>query len=182
MSMALYKYEVGTLYHPGKTSFQEAGEYNYRSGAHELRLFWASPSAREVHAVQNGQIEVALLVGPPVLWFLYRIDGGCDWSDAPYTWHLLPPDQRMPPEPLTGEARMLLNVVLVDATTGLIRALRAATLSPAVSQALHAAIAEQMAAPWDAAAYDRARTATYARYPTSADMARAARWRGVAGA
>lgn len=179
--MALFKYEVGTRYHPGKTRWAEAGEYNFRMGAHELRLFWARPSVQEIQAVRQGQLEVALLVAPPVLWFLYRVDGGCDWSDAPYTWHLLPQDQRIPPEPLTGEQRALLNVVLVDASDGIIKALRAVSLSPELSQALHGAIAEQRAAPWDTAAYDRARTAAYQRYATSAHMARAARWRGVAG-
>ncbi len=31
--MALYRYEVGQLYHIGRTRGPEAGEYNYRSGA-----------------------------------------------------------------------------------------------------------------------------------------------------
>ena len=35
----MYTYEVGKPYIPGKNRFQEGVEYNYRSAAHELRLF-----------------------------------------------------------------------------------------------------------------------------------------------
>ena len=69
--MALYRYEVGQLYHPGRTQWAEAGEYNFRDGAHELRLFWNRPSPREIEAVKTGQVEVALLIDPPVIRFLY---------------------------------------------------------------------------------------------------------------
>ena len=52
--MALYRYEVGQLYHPGRTQWAEAGEYSFRDGAHELRLFWNRPSPREIEAVKTG--------------------------------------------------------------------------------------------------------------------------------
>jgi hypothetical protein len=97
--------------------------------------------------------EVTGLVDPRTMLH-YRF--GDLYGTAPYTWHLAPEQARMPPpdEGLTGHIPLL--TLLVDAATGILRAMRFATMSPTVTQALHAAIRAQAATVWDAAAYERA--------------------------
>lgn len=51
----MHAYEVGQLYHPSLRSWPETPQYNYRSGEHELVLFLASPSLREVEDVREGE-------------------------------------------------------------------------------------------------------------------------------
>lgn len=170
----LHVYTVGKLYHPERTRWPEVTEYAYRDGGHQLRLFWRNLTPSVVRAVAKGPIHFGLLVRPPVVWLLYRIDGACDWSDAPYSIHLEGPDAPAPPDPELGADRALLTVILVDADTGLVRALRGVSSSPPFTAALHAAIRAQAAAPFDRAAYDAAVRRDYAHFPQTAAMVREA--------
>jgi hypothetical protein len=64
-----------------------------------------------------------------------------------------------PDEGLTGHMPLL--TLLVDAATGILRAMRLATVSPIVTQTLHAAIRAQAITVWDPAAYERAVATLY---------------------
>src|SRR5262249_29778903 len=78
--------------------------------------------------------------------------------DASYQWHRVNPADKVPPPPHeeTSPAPWAqVSIILVDALTGLVRALRAVSYSPEFTRALHRAIAEQAAAPFDADAYER---------------------------
>lgn len=188
----LHELRVGQLYIPGRTSYPEAVQYNYRSGGHELLMWLANPRESEVEAVRAGPCQFALLTWRDVIFFLYRFEhlrGGIPWSDAPFSIHLVPPDQRTLPAPLSeiahdpDEARALLQIILVDAGTGIVRALRAVTLSPAFTAALHAAIRAQAERPWPGdAAYDAQIQAAYAAYPSTRQMVKAAQSRTKGGA
>lgn len=179
----LHRYRVGEPYVPGRRNWPEHVEYNFRGGEHELRLFLADLTAREIQDVRRGEAEFALVVEQPVIAFCYRFGRAIPWSDAPYSWHRVPEDQRTLPEPLpSGEGRALLHVILVEARSGIVQVLREVSLSPAFTAALHLAIREQAVRPWDAAEFDRVLTGLYRQYPTSAALvARAvARTRGGA--
>lgn len=171
-----HRYRVGEPYIAGRVGWPERVEYNFRGGGHELRMFLPGLRAREVRAVRQEPAEFGLLVEGDVLLFLYRFGAAIPWGDAPYSWHLVgrhdPSEQILPPEPGSAEQRALLTIILVDADSGIIRALRALTLSPAFTRALHAAIREQAARPWPGdAAYDRQLGAVQAR-GTPAQLAR----------
>lgn len=165
---------VGEPYIPGKTSWPEVVEYNYDLNGHELRLFFGSPTDQEIRSVRRSPVHLALLVEGPVIYLVWRFEGFGSWSDGPFSIHLVPADRRATPPVSSGEQRALLQIVLVDAHTGILRAIRAVTLPPHATQRLHAAIREQEAQPFDRRAYDAALQALYRRYPDSADMARAA--------
>ena len=68
--------------------------------------------------MRAGNAEFALLIYGLAIFFLYRFEKAIAWSDAPYSWHLVPADERQLPEtPESAETRALLSVVLVDART-----------------------------------------------------------------
>jgi len=76
-----------------------------------------------------------------------------------------------------------LQVVLVDAHTELVRALRVVTFSPTFTRALHGAIREQAASPWPGRdAHDAARRDQYWHYATSGDLLKRAVAHKVGGA
>jgi len=179
----LHSYEVGKPYIPGRTRWQEAGEYNYRGGAHELRLFFGRLGDREIRDVRQREAEFALFVEQPVILFLYRFGASIPWSDAPYSWWLVSPEQRTLPEPVgqAEETRDLLTTILIDADSGIIRAIRVVSLSPAFTTALHLAIREQASRPWDPTEYDARLAALYRRYPTSRALLKAATSRTLGG-
>jgi hypothetical protein len=163
---------IGKLYHPDVRHWPEGGEYNYRNGAHELLLRFNRPTAMEVEDVRCSECEFALASVDEILFFLYRFGRTVPWSDAPYTWHLLPLGQRiLPPVSHTKETRALLQIILVDAGTGIVRALRGITLSPDFTYSLHTAIQNQIKVPWvGGPEYDRQLAMAYRRYRISADM------------
>lgn len=181
----VYTYREGGLYHPTQRQWPERAEYNYRSGGHELVLFYPQPSAHEVQAIKRGTVEVALYTEGDLLLLLHRF-GDLPWSDSPYSWHLLRqalPEQATLPPPLGEgeESRTLLTVILVNAATGVIRALRVVSLSPAFTTALHLAILSQAQRPWPGEAYDRQLADLYRRYPTTEALVARAQSRTVAG-
>lgn len=88
----MYKYEVGKPYFPGKSHFPENVEYNYRSGAHELRLFYPSPTSKEIADVQSGEARFALYPYMDVIFFCFKF-GEQPWSDSPYNIHLVGEDE-----------------------------------------------------------------------------------------
>lgn len=170
----MIKLTVGEPYIPGKTSWPEGAEYNYDGNGHELRLFFGSPTEQEIRSVRRSPVHLALLVEGPIIDLVWRFEGFGDWSDCPYSIHLIPSDRRMTAPVTSGEQRALLQIVLVDAQTGILRAIRAVTLPPHATQRLHAAIREQEGQAFERSAYDAALQALYRRYPQTADMARAA--------
>lgn len=175
----MHVYVVGQLYHPARRSWpQDSWQYNYRGGEHELVVFIRRPGTAEMSAFKSGQAQFALAALPPeapdVIALAVRF-GGMPWSDALYSWHLVPEDQRRIPETDLPEQRILLSVVVVDCADGIVLALRGMTLSPEFTRALHAAIRDQSARPWPGEReYGRQIQALYARYPTSEALARAA--------
>lgn len=164
-------YRVGALYHPSRRSWPEVAQYSYRGGGHELVLFLRQPTSREVRAARQCLASFAFYADQDLLVLLYAFGDGLPWSDAPFSWHLVPEAERILPPETGGEERALLSVVLVNAATGIIRALRAVTLSPTFTRLLHDTIREQAARPWPGdAAYDAELAALYQRYPSTAKL------------
>jgi hypothetical protein len=163
---AFHKLQVDKPYIPGRTSWPAGPEYNFRAGTHELRLFFDNLSNREVLDVRRAPAQFGLYVEDPLIVLLYRF-GSVGWGDAPYSWWIVPEGQRTLPD-TTGftEPHALMNVILIEATNGLVRALRFVSLSPAFTTALHLVIAEQAAMPpLEPAAYHAAVDAYQRRYP-----------------
>jgi len=175
--------EVGKPYLPDRARLEPRAEYNCRGGQHELLLCLSGLTEREVEAVRKGEAELGLVIWGDVLFFLYRFGEAIQWSDAPYSWHLVPAGERELPEPpATTETRALLSVVLVDADRNVVRALGAVTLSPDFTRELHRAIRRQAARPWPAEDYDAQLRRAYERWPDTEAMLAAAVARCLGGA
>lgn len=170
----MHAVEVGKPYLPGRTSLAAGVKYNFRAGQHELLLSFHDPSPSKVEAVRSGEAEFALVLYRTVIFFLYRFGEAIRWSDAPYNWHRVPAKQRVIPQLPLPASRALLTVILVDAGSNIVRALRTIAFSPEFSRALHAAIAEQAASDWSAESYDRDVHHAYDRWPCGESMLAAA--------
>lgn len=165
--------EVGQPYVKGKTQWPEAADYSYRRGQHELRLFMDRPTTHEVEVVRSGLSRFALAVTGPVLWLAFAF-GDLPWNTATFNIHLVPEAEReAPPAPTRIQQRALLHVVLVDAATGLVQALRVLALSGTFTNALHKAIQGQLDQGWaglDAFDIERAEIASAYRNRDIAKM------------
>lgn len=184
--MRLHTTEVGQPYR-GAFPPEDSWQYNFRGGQHELVGFILRPKASEVREIRSGRAEFALVALPPEAPDAIALAlkfGSLPWSDAIYSWHLVPEGQRVPPrlEDLTPTSRALVPMLLVDRGSRIILAGRGLTFSPEFTRALHAAIREQAARPWPGETeYGRQLQALYARYPSSEELAAAATVRCVGG-
>jgi hypothetical protein len=163
--------------HPSLRPPVPAGAFfNWSAGGLELLLSLDRPTAREVEAARAGGCEFALAPFGPALFLAYRFGEALPWSDAPYTPHLLAEDRRPDPEQFVREGqRLILQIVLVESRSAVVRVLRAVSFSPDFSRSLAEAMRGQLLAPWPGRAeYDRQLAAAYAHWPDSADMLGAA--------
>ena len=172
----MHTYSVGQPYNPTITRWPECALYSYRSGEHELLLFLEGPSKGECLAVKKGDAKFALLLEGDVIFLLYSFGAQLPWSDAPFSYHLVEAAERtLPPLDIGQQERALLSVTLIDAATGLIRAMRALSLSHRFTEQLHAAIHRQAARTWSGrAAYQSQVDEVRRRYRTPDLMARGA--------
>jgi hypothetical protein len=148
---------VGEPYDPRRRSWPEGADYNFRAGQHELRMFVVGPTPKEIAAVESDPVEFGMFAEPEGLFVVARF-GRTMSFDTSYQWHRVDPAERVPPPPheeTSPSLRALVCLILIDSTTGIVRALRAVTYSPEFTRAIHRAIAGQAAAPFDGRAHQR---------------------------
>ena len=148
---------VGKPYHPARRSWPEGADYNFRLAAHELRMFNADATPAEIAAVDSGPVEFGLMVEPPGLFLIVRF-GPTLRFDCSYNWHMVNPHDRTTPPPFEETLpalRSLIMLILVEATTGNLLALRAVSFSPEFTRAVHRAISDQIGASFDRAKHQR---------------------------
>ena len=160
---------VGDVYSPEHTQYSESTQYCYKDGVHDLVLFWAEPTAEEIHGFRFQPVEFAVYVQPPVLFLLYRIADVCEWSDVAYNIHQLRPEEQAVPADAAGtHARV--QMTLVDASDGNIKAKRLVSMGPTMTQAMRHTLDEQKRLPFSRFDYDAIVKQAHARYPDSDAM------------
>ena len=169
----MHIHEVGTPYNPARQQWPEGAWYQCRNGEHELLLTFKGISRPERLAVAKGRADFAILERQPAIFLLYQFGDAIQWSDSPFSIHLVsdPAERAAPPDP-TG--RILLTTFLVEASSGLIERIRVCSLSEKFGTVLAEAIRRQHASAFDPTAYDRCLGETYARFPNTKQMLREA--------
>jgi hypothetical protein len=159
---------VGQPYHPARRHWPEGADYNFRADGHTLRIFLSGARPEEVASVREGRIEFGLLLDLPELFVISRYFNPRDPDkmvmafDCSYQIHRVALEDRTPPpafEEVNPKLRALVMVILCEATTGVILALRYLTYSPEFTRVLHRAIADQLALPYDRITHERAAVA-----------------------
>lgn len=148
-----YELKSGELYHPDRTEWPEAVEYNYFSGTHELRFLLKNPSRYVIEVIRKMPVQLGLYLQGDIILLVYKF---IDYKKqlvpvngySPFSIHLVPDNLRTLPQlPADTEHTEELRVHLVDADTGILRAARVVYLSPEFSSALCTSIIEQSKTP-----------------------------------
>ncbi len=154
---------VGELYLPGTTSWPEEVEYNYFGGKHELRFILKNPSRYVTEVIKKMPLTLGLYARNDIILLAYRFT---DYKKklvpvhgySPFSIHLVPENLRTVPElPGGTEHEEVLNIHLVDADTGILKAARSAVMSHEFTAALCTAIVEQSRLPFAEDYNDRLR-------------------------
>ncbi len=155
--------QVGEVYSPEHTRYDEGARYAYNGGAHELVLFWPGPTPAEVEGFRVQPMEVGLFTHGPAAFLLYKIKDVCEWSDVAFNVHLIPQDERELPNETPGD-RARFRLTLVDAENGVIRAKRIVSLDKVMTQAVRHTMRDQAASVFNRVIYEAAVQEVYGRY------------------
>jgi hypothetical protein len=161
--------QIGEVYSSKHTEYSEATQYCYYNGVHDLALFWARPTLKEINGFNNQPIEIALHVEQSILFLLYRIVDICEWSDVAYNIHQLQATEITVPTDSPG-SHAKLQMTLVNAGNGIIVAKRTLSISPVMTQALRHTLQEQLQTPISRSQYEAQVRQAYARHPDSDSM------------
>ncbi len=118
----------------------------------------------EVQSVKTGEAQFGLVVKDDVILLVFKF-GAIPWSDASYTWHRVPENERtLPSEDLGAEERAQVTTFMVNADTGILLAIRQTSFSHDFTVKLHQAIREQSAKTFDQVLFDRQLRKLYSQY------------------
>ncbi|MDI2128893.1 hypothetical protein [Yinghuangia seranimata] len=135
----------------------------------------------ELAAFTTGSAMVAVTVGDRHLMWCYRFNaparpgapkGALGWGDSP--WEAYRQRDRTVGVPGEQGEPFTACMVLVDASTGIVEALRTAEIGKDVADALRYGVARQLAMPYDHEAASREIDAVYRRHPSTQSLLREA--------
>lgn len=149
----MYIIEVGKPYSAIRSSWAEGVEYNFTKEGHQLRIFM-NFNSKGIKVVKEGGIKFALAVEGDILLFMFEIGGLFDWSDCPYSIQMVKEELRLEAPELGENERAILQIVLVEAKSGILKAIREVTFSHDFSVKLHEAINKQIGKPITRASYN----------------------------
>lgn len=130
----------------GRDKLPEAIEYNYQAGDHTLLLSMKNLHPSEIKAVREEPAEFGLYCEDGIIFLLYRFGEILPWSDSAFSWwNVAEEDRRIPEQRKHPAERILLKIILIEATTGVVKAIRVTTFSPEFTERLHRAIRGQAA-------------------------------------
>jgi hypothetical protein len=144
---------VSRPYSAERTTWPAMADYHFRGRQHELRIFLDRATPAEVSAIASGPVEFGFFTEPAGLFLIIRFGPSLSFN-CPYHWHRVAEatGDRTTPSPseeTSPTLRALFHIILVEATTGLVLALRTVSFSPEFTRAIHRAIADQAVAPYD---------------------------------
>jgi hypothetical protein len=135
---------IGKPLFENRTELPEAIEYNYQSGDHTLLLSMKNLHPKEVEAVREAEAEFGLYCENGIVFLLYRFGEVLPWSDSAFSfWNVAEEDRQIPAPQMNPAERILLKIILVEAATGIVKAIRVTTFSPQFTEKLHDAIRRQ---------------------------------------
>jgi len=124
-----------------------------------------SVTEKDIAAFLRGSSSFGLLFEHNILFFLFKIEGFLDWSDLAFTIHLAG-DEKI----ADNGGYLPFNLILVESSTSIIKALRTVTVSPAFRSMLVKITQQQASERFDTIEYYKKIGAFYETYPSAGSM------------
>lgn len=170
-STEVRRFAPGQPFAPGVRTWVPHNEVHF--GVSGLRLFdfWQSPCYHELLAFKQQPIQLGLVERAGIAFLVYRL-GLHPWSDVPFLFHAAAARDRPNLAATPAAEPVGVQIVVIDAGTGLIRGLRTGTLDDTCAHALRRAARAAYARPALGEDEVRARIGSvYQRHPTSEALA-----------
>lgn len=134
------KLEVGKLFKQGKTRYTEGVRFDITDGGCNLYVFFSNPTGEEIENIKKGNFKTGFYTENNAIFMLFKF-GNLAWMDAPYSVHLSKNLTNF--QLFDGGQGLALNVYLIDATTGILKAIRLIGLKTRFSIQLIDAVEKQ---------------------------------------
>jgi len=158
----------------GQMHHEDGAQFEFSKTGPELRLFFSGLPEEAVREFETAPCQIGLLRLEDVAIVPWKI-GERMMGDAQFHVFLYPPESRPSDPVLNQDARMRLQLVLIDRQTREVRALRSVLLSPRLSNELAEAVSYQLGNHIGREGYD-AQVAIYQnKYPDVRETMQAAR-------
>jgi len=168
----MFVFEVGKLYKEGVTSYQEGTKFDFTKSGAILELFFERPSEKEIEDVKAGRFEMGFYEKEDLIFMLFKFGNG-PYMDAPYSVHLSEPFEFMKIEPGFGFG---LTILLIDSSTGILKAVRYVSLSTDFSQRFKLAVERQKKMSFNKDLYLLKIQSVFNNYSTKDLVSRADAW------
>ncbi|MGK5683320.1 hypothetical protein [Actinoplanes sp. URMC 104] len=132
----------------------------------QLMLFLSHPHELEVQAVSAAPTQFAWVDSEHAGVLAYRLGPILSWSQAPYNPHLFAPEDGLPGVDADG----VVQIVLVDRDTNIVRALHRVRWPEEFAAAVRASVTRMRETPYSRLAYEHALAALHRRYPAPEDL------------
>lgn len=118
----MHEYKVGEYFYGSPKQLPDHTRLNYDDTGLQLTVCLSRLTEKEIKKLKNGPAEFALYRKEGILFFLVRIPGVLDWSDAPLHLGLYTTPPALPeiPEGLG----LSLTIYGIEATDGVLKAMR----------------------------------------------------------
>lgn len=166
---------VGELLIPGKKAYPEGMMLEYTTSGPIVILSFGNPTDKEIEGAKNGQIEMAYYETEQILFLVTKIAGCGGWLDAPFNIRIYD-DKNIEfdwSEEIVDGSGLAMQIVLVDANTGIIKAMRLIGTHTKFAKGFRAAILRQFEKTFERNRYMSTLNEIYARL-SSDDMAKRA--------
>jgi len=163
--------EVGQLFEPGRTHYDEGAKFEFTQGGPVLFIMFERPTEKEVEAVRVGKFIMKFYEHDNIIFMLFKFEG-VPWIDTPYNINLSPPFEF---EPMGETQGFGLQIYLIDAATGILKVIRYIGLGHEFSVRLRDAMEKQKVIPFNMGTYNFKVNDAYKRY-TSDQFAEFAKW------
>jgi hypothetical protein len=151
----------------GHRDWPEGAAYRYDRGGHELLRIARGIDAGMAVAVASEPVEIALLIEGTLVVVCSKVGHALPWAGASYHWHRVRNSDRvLPPSAVDTVVGSRVDLILLEAVGGRVRAVRSLTLPVEFTRVLHEAILDQSRYTYDPGEERRAMETLLRRCPT----------------
>jgi hypothetical protein len=173
---------VGEPYRPGRSRWSAGSNCTLDHRGYSLTLFEPEVTEDLCGLIRDQPIYIRLFIESPLFVLCSRFGKASPWRATPYAWPLDSSGDRrksIPLESIPQCSWARLQVSLVEADSGFIRARRIISLAPRFATTLRGAIRRQSLVPFDGDDYLNAIVKASFDFPSPASLARNATARTV---
>lgn len=142
--MEICYFKVGEKIPFGTATKEDRLYYQFDKNGHQIFLHLARISLKDEEQFKKNDLKVAVYNKEDIIFLLLNINGFMEWSDCPYSYHLVQPElQFLPNNSMDENKGELLSLYLVNAEDHILRGIRMVRLSCKFTNTLNQMIRKQ---------------------------------------